>query len=68
MLKQIRDAAHEARHSGFLATADALEMFANTHIETTVKLFAVEGEREQAVPNQENDFGNGRRGASAKNC
>lgn len=66
MLKQIKTAAIEARLSGFKATADALEMFANTHIETTVRLFAVEGER--AKLDQEKDIGIGRRGASAKTC
>lgn len=66
MLKQIIHAATEARLSGFQATADALEMFANTHIETTVRLFTVEVEK--AGLNQEINVGSKRRGASAKNC
>jgi len=66
MLEQIKTAAIEARLAGFSATADALEMFANTHIEMTVRLFAVEGER--AKLDLEKDIGIGRLGASAKNC
>ncbi len=68
MLTQIRNAAREARQLGFLATADAMEMFADTHVETTGKLFALEGEREQSVQNQENELENSQCGASAKNC
>ncbi len=66
MLKQIRNAANVARLSGFKATADAMEMFADTHIKTTVKPFAVEGEKE--LLDQEKDIGIERNGASAKNC
>lgn len=66
MLKQIRNAANVARLSGFKATADAMDMFADAHIKTSVKLFAVEGEK--VLLNQEKDIGIERSRASAKNC
>ena len=68
MLSEIRNAAREARQMGFLATAEAMEMFADTHIEVTGELLAMGGELEQAVKNQENELEESQCGASAKYC
>lgn len=68
MLTQIRDAAREARQLGFIATAEAMELFADTHVEMTAKLATLRGGREQAFQNEENELEKRRCGASAENC
>jgi len=68
MLKEMREAASEARQFGFSATANAMELFIEPHGKPAKRLSPVEGGQKSRLANQEDCLETERSGAAAESC